>query len=371
MSRLRNSLTDTNTSGGGVTDHGALTGLADDDHTQYLNTTRHTAITGNPHGTVAGDISDFNETVRDVIGTALVAGSNVTITVNDAGDTITVAASAADNERVKTNRYLVADSPATWTKESWAKRILVTCIGGGGGGAAGFLVAAGSTSFGGGGGSGGGLVIRELVADDVSSTVTVTVGSGGSGGAAISNGNAGNDGSASSFGSYVYAVGGLKGSGITGGSLATNRCYVTMLSSTRSGTNGGAAASLISTTTEDIVPGGGGGGGEVNSGGTALAGGRGTGIQNITGVISSGTPSNLVAAGGTAPGGAGNNGPSYGYVGMGGSGGGGGVSVGGGNGGDGGLYGGGGGGGGGARTGQTRGAGGNGANGIVVVTQFG
>ena len=30
--------------GGGVTDHGALTGLADDDHTQYLNTTRHNAL---------------------------------------------------------------------------------------------------------------------------------------------------------------------------------------------------------------------------------------------------------------------------------------------------------------------------------------
>lgn len=36
-------LTD-NTEGGGVTDHGALTGLADDDHTQYLNETRHDAL---------------------------------------------------------------------------------------------------------------------------------------------------------------------------------------------------------------------------------------------------------------------------------------------------------------------------------------
>lgn len=30
----------------GVTDHGNLNGLADDDHTQYLNTTRHTALSG-------------------------------------------------------------------------------------------------------------------------------------------------------------------------------------------------------------------------------------------------------------------------------------------------------------------------------------
>lgn len=38
-------------------------------------------------------ISDFAETARDVLGTALVAGSNVTITVNDGADTITIAAS--------------------------------------------------------------------------------------------------------------------------------------------------------------------------------------------------------------------------------------------------------------------------------------
>ncbi len=38
--------------GGGVTDHGALTGLGDDDHTQYLNTTRHDTTTRHMLGTV-------------------------------------------------------------------------------------------------------------------------------------------------------------------------------------------------------------------------------------------------------------------------------------------------------------------------------
>lgn len=38
--------------GGGVTDHGALSGLADDDHTQYLNTTRHDTTTRHTLGTV-------------------------------------------------------------------------------------------------------------------------------------------------------------------------------------------------------------------------------------------------------------------------------------------------------------------------------
>lgn len=38
-------------------------------------------------------VAAIKEVVRDTIGTALVAGSNVTLTVNDAGDTITVASS--------------------------------------------------------------------------------------------------------------------------------------------------------------------------------------------------------------------------------------------------------------------------------------
>lgn len=44
-----------NTGGGGsgVTDHGQLTGLADDDHTQYLNTARHNAIDAADHGSGA------------------------------------------------------------------------------------------------------------------------------------------------------------------------------------------------------------------------------------------------------------------------------------------------------------------------------
>lgn len=39
-------------------DHGSIGGLSDDDHTQYLNTTRHSAITGNPHATNFLDLSD-------------------------------------------------------------------------------------------------------------------------------------------------------------------------------------------------------------------------------------------------------------------------------------------------------------------------
>ena len=45
------------TGGGGVTDHGALTGLGDDDHTQYLNETRHDSLPAdNPHSVTKSQV---------------------------------------------------------------------------------------------------------------------------------------------------------------------------------------------------------------------------------------------------------------------------------------------------------------------------
>ncbi|MGL4566037.1 MAG: hypothetical protein ACRCVD_12140, partial [Halioglobus sp.] len=56
------------TAGGGVSDHGALTGLGDDDHTQYLNNARgdarytpaaHVGQTGTAHGVATGAVAGF------------------------------------------------------------------------------------------------------------------------------------------------------------------------------------------------------------------------------------------------------------------------------------------------------------------------
>jgi len=52
--------------GGGVTDHGSLSGLNDDDHTQYLNTTRHDTTDRHTLGTVVphddhGSLSGLND----------------------------------------------------------------------------------------------------------------------------------------------------------------------------------------------------------------------------------------------------------------------------------------------------------------------
>jgi hypothetical protein len=58
----------------------------------------------------AADVSDFAEAVRDRVGATLVAGSNVTITPNDGGDVITIA--AAGSGGVITSTYASLPSAA-------------------------------------------------------------------------------------------------------------------------------------------------------------------------------------------------------------------------------------------------------------------
>lgn len=64
----------------GITDHGALTGLADDDHTQYLNETRHDSLpSDNPHSVTKAQVglgnvdntSDVNKPVSTATQSAL------------------------------------------------------------------------------------------------------------------------------------------------------------------------------------------------------------------------------------------------------------------------------------------------------------
>lgn len=74
--------------GSGVSDHGALTGLADDDHPQYLNEARHDAITGNPHSVTATDVglgnvdntSDLDKPVSTIQQAALDAKQDTNLT---------------------------------------------------------------------------------------------------------------------------------------------------------------------------------------------------------------------------------------------------------------------------------------------------
>ncbi len=66
----------------GVTDHGALSGLGDDDHPQY-----HTDARGDARYL---QLSNANETIDDRVASLLVAGTNVSLSYNDAANTLTV-----------------------------------------------------------------------------------------------------------------------------------------------------------------------------------------------------------------------------------------------------------------------------------------
>lgn len=93
--------TRTITAGTGLTGGGDLS--ANRTLTVAYGTTGATACVGNDsrlsdartptsHTHIPGEVTGFDEQVRDVMGVALVAGSNVTITPNDGADTITIAA---------------------------------------------------------------------------------------------------------------------------------------------------------------------------------------------------------------------------------------------------------------------------------------
>jgi hypothetical protein len=82
------SISDITTNNVSTSKHG-LTPKLPNDATKYLDGTGAYSV---PAGTAT---SYTDEQARDAIGTALVAGTNVTITVNDGADTITIAATGA------------------------------------------------------------------------------------------------------------------------------------------------------------------------------------------------------------------------------------------------------------------------------------
>ncbi|HGF0769583.1 TPA: carbohydrate kinase [Kluyvera georgiana] len=96
----------------------------------------------------------------------------------------------------------------TYTPTPGTKKIRVTIIGGGGGGGSGQTNSAGYVSAGSGGGAGG--VARKTIDVTSVSSVSVTIGSGGNPGAFSSNQPGG--GGTTSFGSYMTAGGGGRGS---------------------------------------------------------------------------------------------------------------------------------------------------------------
>lgn len=85
----------------GISAFGAT--LVDDANAAAARTTLELGSLATASTITASSVSDFAEVVRDTMGTALVAGSNVTVTVNDGSDTITIAASGGGGGSVATD----------------------------------------------------------------------------------------------------------------------------------------------------------------------------------------------------------------------------------------------------------------------------
>lgn len=200
-------------------------------------------------------------------------------------------------------------SSGTWTKPSGAVTVNVIALGGGGGGGSGRRGASGSVCGGGGGGSAGVRADATLIASDLGSTVSVTIGAGGSSGAAVTandtNGNTGGAGGQTTFGGLVVAPGGSGGSGGTtsGGTGGLSPLLGTTSSAMGAGAAGGTGAAGTGVNAALMGAAGGPGGGGISTTPAAFNGGGGAnsrlgggGVGGSAGVVDTTSPTS-----GTAP----------------------------------------------------------------------
>jgi hypothetical protein len=265
---------------------------------------------------------------------------------------------------------------STWVKPDWAKKVTVFLLGGGSGGGSGRRGSTTVNRTGGGGGAGSGYWSAQYEASTLPATVLVTIGQGGLGGASVTtddtDGNAGQSGGATSFGSYITTGtttggdGGDTSTGVSGGNMIL--ALSTFLAQQRGSQGlGGFPSNGQSSTAGQYLDGslGSGGGAGANASNTTTANG---GTYQPTNWLTT-YPTWLFGAGGTNGGNGGNGSNNQtGYLLFGSSGGGGSykTSQATGNGGNGG-YGAGGGGGAASDNGFNSGAGGNGGNGLCII----
>lgn len=189
------------------------------------------------------------------------------------------------------NVYEQADSPATWTKDAGLKYIIVEVVGGGGGGGACPTTSSGEQSAAGGGG-GAGYSRKLFLASELPATCTATIGSGGGGGTSGGNGSAG--GNSTFAGTGITTVQGNGGSGGNPGGTSSNNRNEGGAGGEASGGDlnaagqGGGLGSVIG---DQRVPAGAGGNAGNGSGGARAA--NNTAGYNATGYGGGGSGSSL------------------------------------------------------------------------------
>lgn len=363
--------------------HGALSGLTNDDHPQYPILSSGAvppSLTPDRVGALYVDTAEPN----------LYAAKGVV----DSNDWF----------RVMASRITTFTGSGDFTLLPTTRFIRVILIGAGGGGGSGGTSGAGVVCSGGAGGGGGGkrdtvLTAAEVLSAYPTGVVPIGIGAGGTAGASVTdagalNGNNGGQGGDTTFGTLVTAYGGGGGGGgkgsatnSVGGAGASQRGKGSTASSSLStgGGGGGNGASSAGIGSVGCACGGGGCSSGAASGNSSYACDGGTGGGSGGGVTAANSATNggrggsrlMEALGPTAGTGATNGGnggngaspASGGLFGQGGSGGGGGSGGTGGNGGAGGI-GCGGGGGGGCRSTYATGAGGLGGAGWAMVIEY-
>lgn len=170
----------------------------------------------------------------------------------NAGDTVTAPGEAA---------IQVFTANGTWNKPNGVRAVRVRVVGGGGG--SGGCAGAGTGGSNSAGGSGGGYVEAYILAANLSSSETVTVGALGAGGA-VGN-NPGANGGTSSFGVHCSATGGGGGAGMastTGSQIVTSGTPGTGAGGdlNLSGSYGGLGATVSGVASKDGYGGASGGG---------------------------------------------------------------------------------------------------------------
>lgn len=292
--------------------------------------------------------------------------------------------------------YSTPGVDSTWVKPTGLKGITIIAFGAGGGGGSGRRGALGSSAGAGGGGGGGGMQKIYITADSLyQSSYTVKVGAGGQGGAAVTtdatNGNPGQAGDTTRFGTIFFIAGAQGGSGGTTSTLTNagagssgafmfpgRSAYIQVGGTGSQGNAGGTAAAAASQSASAGLSGrGGGGGGGISSSNRRNGGAGGTMVNNAGSTVSGGSGGTTT---GTINGGNGADDINTSFiqpniptssigVGSGGGGGAGGSdTIAGGTGGNGGRACG-GGGGGGSYNGANSGAGGNGGNGFLIIVE--